>query len=161
MVAAGRKGRAFHLRAFVFFEALTLGAGIAGGLLGGTSGFQELRPPPLTPPAWVFPAVWTALYLLMGLAAYLIWNTRDIDGPRVLRLYLLQLAVNVLWPFLFFRLGWRLFAFFWLLFLTALITLTLTGFRYIRRSASRLLLPYLAWTLYAGYLNLGFYLLNI
>ena len=161
MVAAGRRDRAFHLGALLFFEILTLGVGMLGGLLGGMSGFDTLRHPPLTPPGWVFPVVWTVLYLLMGLAAYLIWNTYDIDGPRVLRLYLAQLAVNALWPLFFFRLGWRLFAFFWLLLLLALLSLTMAGFRYIRKSSYWLLVPYFLWVLFAGYLNLGIYLLNM
>ncbi|HIZ19493.1 MAG TPA: tryptophan-rich sensory protein [Firmicutes bacterium] len=151
----------FVLRAFLFFEGLTLAAGAVGGLLGGIRGFDSLVKPPLTPPAVVFPIVWTILYLAMGFAAYLVWNENDIDGARVLRMYLLQLAVNILWPFFFFRLGWRLFAFFWLLLLIALVTLTLSGFRYISKPAFYLMLPYLLWTLYAAYLNLGFYLLNV
>ena len=150
----------FSLRAFLFFEALTLGAGLLGGLLGGTGGFDELAKPPLTPPAAAFPIVWTILYLLMGFGAYLVWNANDIDGSRVLRMYLFQLLVNILWPFFFFRLEWRLFAFFWLLFLIALVMLTLSGFRHISRPAYWLMIPYLLWTLYAAYLNLGFYLLN-
>ena len=75
-------------------------------------------------------------------------------------MYTAQLFVSALWPLIFFRLGLRLVAFFWLLLLVALLTLTLSGFRYIRKSAYWLLLPTLLWVLFAGYLNLGFYLLN-
>ncbi|HIW73016.1 MAG TPA: tryptophan-rich sensory protein [Firmicutes bacterium] len=156
----GKARNPFELRAFLFFEALTLAAGAVGGLLGGISGFGSLVKPPLTPPAIVFPVVWTILYLMMGFAAYLVWNANDVDGGRVLRMFLLQLLVNMLWPFFFFRLGWRLFAFFWLLLLIALVTLTMSGFRYISRPAFYLMIPYLLWTLFAAYLNLGFYLLN-
>lgn len=157
--AAARKSK-FDLRAFVFFEALTLLAGFAGGMLGGSEGFSTLVKPPLTPPAWVFPVVWTVLYALMGLAAYLVWNSNDVDRAPPLRMYLYQLGVNMLWPLFFFRLQWRLFAFFWLLLLIALVTLTMTGFKYIRRAAYRLMVPYLIWLFFAGYLNLSFYLLN-
>ena len=63
-------------------------------------------------------------------------------------MYLLQLLVNVLWPVFFFRLEWRLFSFFWLLLLIALVTLTMTGFKYIRPAAYYLMLPYLLWCLF-------------
>lgn len=152
--------RSFQLKALLFFTLLTLGVGFLGGLIGGASGFEELHKPPLTPPAAVFPVVWTILYFMMGAAAYLVWNANDIDGGRVLRLYLLQLLFNALWPLFFFRLQWRMFAFFWLLILIALVSLVLTGFKYIRKLAYRLMLPYFFWLFFAAYLNLGFYLLN-
>lgn len=125
---------------------------------GGLSGISEAasHPPPI-----VFPIVWGVLYLLMGIAAYLVWNSGDLDRGASLRLYLLQLLVNALWPLLFFRLQWRLAAFFWILLLIALVSLTLTGFTYIRKAAGRLLVPYLLWILFAAYLNLGFYLMNL
>lgn len=156
--------RKFDLKAFAFFELVTLAAGALGGLLGGMftgqMSFDQLVKPPLTPPGWVFPVVWTVLYSLMGLAAYLVYNSNDIDRAAPLRMYFLQLAVNILWPLFFFRLEWRLFAFFWLLLLIALVTLTMTGFKHIRPAAYYLLIPYLLWILFAAYLNLAFYLLN-
>ena len=152
--------RKFDFRAFAFFEILTLGAGLLSGFVSGTAGVERLIKPPLTPPAFVFPLVWTVLYALMAFAAYLVFNTDDIDRGAPLRMYLLQLLVNVLWPVFFFRLEWRLFSFFWLLLLIALVTLTMTGFKYIRPAAYYLMLPYLLWCLFAAYLNLAFYLLN-
>lgn len=71
-------------------------------------------------------------------------------------MYFLQLVVNVLWPVIFFRLQWRLFAFFWLVLLFGLVSLTATGFRYIHRTAGRLMIPYQLWLLFAGYLNIGY-----
>ena len=160
MIAALIKKRHFQWKAFLFYVALTFAFAAVGSLLGGFGGFRGLAAPPLTPPAIIFPIVWSALYLLMGIAAYLVWNSGDVDMSTVLRLYLLQLAVNALWPFFFFRMQWRLFSFFWLLLLVALITLTMAGFRYMRKSAYWLMVPYLLWTLFASYLNLGYYLLN-
>ena len=152
----------FNWKAFLFFVGLTLVVGALSGLLGGAmEGFQGLAKPPLTPPPIVFPIVWGVLYLLIGIAAYLVWNSGDLDRGASLRLYLLQLLVNALWPLLFFRLQWRLAAFFWILLLIALVSLTLTGFTYIRKAAGRLLVPYLLWILFAAYLNLGFYLMNL
>ena len=156
--------RRFDWKAFAFFVLLTLAAGALGGLLGGMPGggmsFDGLVKPPLTPPARVFPVVWSVLYLLMGIGAYLVYHSGDLDRGPPLRMYLLQLLVNLLWPFFFFRLEWRLFAFFWLLLLIALVTLTMAGFKHICPAAYRLLIPYLLWTLFAAYLNLAFYLLN-
>lgn len=139
---------------------ITLLVGSIGGLIGGTSGFRTLTAPPLTPPGWVFPIVWTILYVLMAVAAWLIHQSGDIDRDGALRLYFLQLVVNVLWPLLFFRLSWRLFALLWILLLIALIVLMILRFRAIRPLAAWLLLPYLAWCVFAAYLNFGFYLLN-
>lgn len=139
----------------------TLIAGGIGGLLGGSADFDSLQEPPLTPPGWVFPVVWTVLYILMGIAAYLVWATRDADVASLLTLYCKQLGVNILWPFWFFRLEWRSFAFFWALLLAALVSLTMARFRRVSNAAFRLLIPYLLWSLFAVYLSLGFYLLNI
>lgn len=162
-VVISRRQR-FDWKAALFFIGFTLLLGALGGLLGGASGFKSfevLQKPPLTPPAAVFPIVWSALYLLMGIAAYLVWSSGDLDRGASLRMYFLQLLVNILWPLFFFRLQWRLFAFFWLLLLLALLSLTMAGFRYIRKSSYWLLVPYFLWVLFAGYLNLGIYLLNM
>ena len=153
--------RRFNWKALAFFLVVTLVIGFLGGILGGTGGFDTLKKPPLTPPQAVFPIVWTILYVLMAVAAYLVWNANDIDSARVLRLYLVQLVVNALWPVIFFRLDWQLFAFFWILLLIALVTLMMAGFRYINKTAFYLLIPYFLWLLFAAYLNLGFYLLNM
>lgn len=130
------------------------------GTLLGQANTDGLVKPPLTPPDWLFPVVWTLLYTAMAVAAYLVSISNDIDRGRPLRLYLLQVIVNVLWPFFFFRLEWRLFAFLWLLLLLALVLLTARGFRPISKTAFRLLLPYIVWLVFAGYLNIGFYILN-
>ena len=124
--------------------------------------FAQLNKPPLTPPGSVFPIVWTLLYLLMGFASYLILiSGRPKSAVRsALQAYALQLLVNFLWPIFFFRLQLYLFSFFWLIFLCLLIFLTLLRFYHTARPAAALLLPYLLWTLFAGYLNIGIFLLN-
>ena len=86
----------FNLKAFLFYQAITFAIAAIGALLGGVNGFEGLRLPPLTPPAAVFPIVWGILYFLMGLAAYLVWSSNDVDQGPILRLYLLQLIVNSL-----------------------------------------------------------------
>ncbi len=133
-------------------------AGISAWL--GQPSLDGLIAPPLTPPAWVFPVVWSILYLLMGYAAYRVSVSGDKEIPTALTAYGIQLFFNVLWPIAFFRLDLRLFAFFWLLILLGLIVWTMRLFAAIDRMAGRLLIPYLVWCGFATYLNLGFYLLN-
>lgn len=124
--------------------------------------FGMVRQPPLSPPAWVFPLVWTVLYALMGIASYLVW-TSDASmsrKERALTFYAVNLAVNFLWPIFFFGMELYLFSFIWLLILWLLTVICSVLFRYISDSAGKLLIPYLAWVTFAAYLNLGVWLLN-
>lgn len=124
--------------------------------------FPQLDQPPLSPPMWVFPVVWTILYVLMGLGSYLVWNGSDRRGERgkALWVYGVQLAFNFLWTIFFFNCGWYLFAFVWLVVLWGLILWTFLLFRRQSPLAGWTLVPYLAWVAFAGYLNFGIYLLN-
>lgn len=124
--------------------------------------FALLRQPPLSPPGWVFPVAWTILFLMMGLASYLVYTSEGRRGEKhsALWIYGLQLLVNLGWPIFFFRLNWWLFAFFWLILLWVMILGVTVQFYRIRPWAGLLMLPYLAWTAFAGYLNFGIYLLN-
>ena len=115
--------------------------------------------PPLSPPGWVFPVVWTILYLLMGFAAYLVANSGKCTN-NALFFYILQLFFNFLWSIWFFNCEWYLFAFFWLAALWLLIFATIKSFGAVSPEAANLMLPYLAWVTFAGYLNLGVYFLN-
>jgi tryptophan-rich sensory protein len=121
--------------------------------------FEQLQKPFLSPPGWLFPIIWTILFILMGIASYLIL-TSDQPYYGALTVYGIQLAVNFFWSVIFFNLGWYLFAFFWLILLWLLILKTLERFCLISNTAGYLLLPYLLWVTFAGYLNLAIYLLN-
>lgn len=128
----------------------------------GMERFLTLRQPPLSPPQWVFPVVWTLLFLLMGVASYLVSvgeGARE-EKRRALTLYALQLGANFLWTIIFFNLGRYLLAFVWLILLWVMILCTLGLFRRLSRPAGLLLLPYLLWVAFAGYLNCGIWLLN-
>ncbi len=143
---------------------IPLAAGGIGALLaGGFSGsYEAMYKPLLSPPGWVFPVVWTLLYLLMGYASYLVL-TSEASEPRkrrALTVYGAQLGINMLWPLFIFRLGWYTFAFIWLLALIAAVLLCRMLFRYIEKRAGDLLLPYLIWLFFAAYLNLGVAILN-
>lgn len=124
--------------------------------------FEALNQPPLSPPGWLFPVVWTVLYVLMGIASYLVSvsDAPQEEKARALWTYGIQLAFNFLWPIAFFNLKWYLFAFLWLVILWILILITALRFGRIRKPAGYLLVPYLLWVAFAGYLNLGIYLLN-
>ena len=144
--------------------AAALAAGGLGALLGGdfSGSYKLMYKPLLSPPGWVFPVVWTALYVLMGVASCQVWQS-EASAPRKKRaliLYAVQLGMNALWPLLFFRLSAYLAAFVWLLLLLLAVWLCAVSFRYIRKSAGSLLTPYLLWLCFALYLNLGVYLLN-
>lgn len=124
--------------------------------------FDTLYKPLLSPPGWLFPVVWTILYILMGIASYIIYVS-DASMPRkkrALTVYGIQLAVNFFWSIIFFSLKAYFPAFLWLLLLAGLIAATMVMFFYIDVRAERLLLPYLFWVAFAGYLNLGIFLLN-
>ncbi len=136
--------------------------GLSALLSGGMDSYGMLNMPPLSPPGWVFPIVWTLLYLLMGYASYRIWNSDAEQGTkrRALVLYVLQLLANFIWPLLFFGAMLRLAALIWLVVLWILIFLTIRSFSAIDERAGDLLLPYILWVTFAFYLNLGAWLLN-
>ena len=149
---------------FLISLAIPLGIGALAGLLSGSGmqNYMHLNQPPLSPPGWLFPIVWTILYLLMGYASYRVY-TSGADKTMVrnaLILYGVQLLLNFIWPFIFFGLGWYLTAFWVLLLLWLAIFLTMRAFSAIDERAGDLLLPYILWVSFAGYLNLGVYLLN-
>lgn len=152
-----------QLKKLIVSLALPLGVGFLSTLIsGGMREYQGLNQPPLSPPGWVFPIVWTALYLLMGYASYRIWtaDTNPDYKRRALIMYGIQLFLNFLWPIVFFGLEWRLAAFFLLLLLWLAIFITMRLFSNIDERAGDFLLPYLLWVTFAGYLNLGVYFLN-
>lgn len=125
--------------------------------------YNEVNTPPLSPPSILFPIVWTLLYVLMGISAALIHTDKSSlssDRQRALTVYGISLFVNFFWSILFFNLQAYLFAFIWLLLLLGLIVKTITEYYKIRPIAAYLQIPYLLWVAFAGYLNLGIWLLN-
>lgn len=148
-------------------------AGIMGSFFtaGAVSGwYTTLVRPELAPPNWVFAPVWTLLYTLMGIAAYLVWRAGS--SRKVVRvalgIYGVQLALNALWSIIFFGLpGLSIagvnnlgLAFAEIILLVLAIAATIVAFWRISRLASMLLAPYLLWVLFASYLNGAFWVLN-
>ncbi len=128
--------------------------------------YDSLQKPPGSPPAWLFPIVWTVLYVLMGIASYLVWQKKlqsPATAPEVesaLNLYTVQLALNFFWPLVFFNKGAFLGAFIVLAVMFVFIISAFFAFLKLKSAAGYLLVPYILWTAYAGYLNLGVFILN-
>lgn len=137
--------------------------GIAGFLTRNSmEDFAMLSQPPLSPPGWLFPIVWTILYTLMGISAYII-KKADADADlksSALKIYYLQLFVNFLWPIFFFRKEWYFFSLLWLILLWILIAVMITRFYSVSKTAAYLNIPYFIWVTFATYLNAGIWLLN-
>ena len=142
--------------------AVSLGVGALSAFLtrDSTSIYRTLAQPPLSPPGWVFPVVWTILYILMGVAAYLVWRTDDPGRESALTWYGAQLLFNFLWPQIFFNGRAFGYALAWIAVLWLLLLVTQRRFARIDRTAGALLIPYLAWVTFAAYLNAGVWYLN-
>ncbi len=123
----------------------------------------EIIFPPLSPPAFLFPIVWTILFLLMGISAGMIFVQKDKNLPAAqngLFSYGASLVVNFFWSIIFFRFRAFTFAFFWLLCLLFLIVRTIYCYWRVSPLAAKLQIPYALWVTFAGYLNLGIAILN-
>jgi translocator protein len=141
------------LLGLVGWLAISFAAAAFGGFVSTNAGdfYRQLARPDWAPPGWVFGPVWTVLYLMMGVAAWLVWRQRGFGGARVaLALFLVQLVVNALWSWLFF--AWKLggAAFADILILWVLVHWTVVAFWRVRPLAGALLVPYLAWVTYAS-----------
>ncbi|PRC41695.1 tryptophan-rich sensory protein [Mycobacterium sp. ITM-2017-0098] len=142
--------------------AVVLASGI-GGLASTSSGedYQRLDQPSWAPPSWMFGPVWTLLYALMAIAAWLVWRSGPWSQTRpALTLYAVQLVLNAAWTPLFFGLGWRGIAFAELSVLLVVLVATVVLFFRRTRVAGALLVPYLAWSMFAWCLNFAVWQLN-
>lgn len=125
--------------------------------------YKELNSPPLSPPSFLFPVVWTALYVLMGISSGIIWLKRKDSkntAENSLLFYAASLVFNFIWSLIFFNFRLYLFAFIWLIILLVLIILTVIGYKKLSPLAAYLQIPYILWVSFAGYLNFGIWLLN-
>ena len=150
-----------YLKKLAVCLALPLAVGVLAAVLirGGVEAFADAAQPPLSPPAALFPIVWTILYLLMGVASYLVW-TQPKHFPAAAAVYLAQLAVNFVWPLLFFNAGAYGAALVCIALLWALVLATTLLFFQAQHTAGLLILPYLAWITFAFLLNYGVWALN-
>ena len=147
---------------YIVSVALSLGIGGLSAFITKDSMpiYSSINRPKLSPPSEVFPIVWSVLFVLMGIAAALVWcsNGRQLDSA--LLIYGLQLVFNLCWSIIFFNFRAFLFAFIWVLALLVLIGITMVKFYRIKKPAGWLMLPYFAWVSFAGYLNFMIWRLN-
>lgn len=122
-----------------------------------------LNKPPLSPPGWVFPVVWTILYVMMGLASYLVINS-GADRSLIVKalvIYGIQLMLNFLWSILFFNCSLYLWAFVELIVMWVMIIITTVLFFRASTPAGMMMIPYILWSTFAAYLNFAVYKISI
>lgn len=142
---------------------VTAVAAVAGGAasVNARTYYAGLVQPAWAPPGWLFGPVWTTLYLLMGVAAWMVWRVGGFGAARAaLSLYLVQLVLNALWTWLFFAWHRGALAFAEIVLLWIVIAATLVAFWRVRPLAGALLVPYLLWVSFASALNYAVWQLN-
>ena len=152
----------FNLKRLLISLAIPLAVGGLSALLSGSMSekYAIMNRPPLSLPSWVFPVVWSALFLMMGYAAYIVISIGGTKAKEAMTVYYVQLFFNFLWSILFFRAGLYLVAVFDLIILIAVVTIMVIRFSRIDEKAGYLTLPYLIWLCFALYLNIGVAALN-
>lgn len=153
-----------HWKVFIVSVVLAEAVGALSGWLtrdGAQQYAQSIVLPPLSPPGIVFPIVWTVLFALMGIGSAIVWLAPDSQARSgALRLYAVQLAFNFVWSLIFFNWKNYGFAFVWLAALWVLIGWMILRFRALVPAVGWTQVPYFLWVAFAGYLNLGVWLLN-
>lgn len=146
------------LKPYIWFILLSLGVGAISAMLtkGNMDIYKDIINPPLAPPMWVFPVVWTVLYTLMGISAGRVY-TEDKDA---LGIYYIQLIINFFWSIIFFNMRMFLFSAIWLVLLWAAVICMVIKFKKVSKWAAYLQLFYLLWIKFALYLNIAIYVLN-
>ena len=124
------------------------------------SWYRAIEKPSFNPPGWIFGPVWTLLYILMGIASYLIWKSDHPQKKNLLTLYFVQLGLNALWSPAFFGLESPVLGLMVIIPLLVLIILCVKKFRIISKRATWLMIPYLAWVSFATVLNFSIWWLN-
>lgn len=153
---------------YIVFIVLSLFTGVVGSIFTIPSipvWYSNLAKPWFNPPSWLFSPVWTILYILMGSAAFLVWQTKSNKKIKSLKnaaitLYLIQLLLNSLWSYLFFGLKNPSLALAEIVLLLLTISATTYYFWKINRTAAYLMLPYIAWVSFATILNVAIWQLN-
>ena len=147
--------------ALVISLAIVAAVAAFGGRFGPGAWYAQLVKPSWTPPGWLFGPVWTVLYILMAVAAWLVWKAEDFASVRVpLLFYAVQLVLNALWSLAFFGLHRIGLAFIDIIALWAAILATVILFRRVSAAAAVMMLPYLAWVTFAAFLNYSLWRLN-
>ncbi len=148
------------LKPYLISVAISVGIGALSALftMGNMDVYENINKPLLSPPSFLFPVVWSVLFILMGISSAIVYLKGG--GGKALFIYALQLAVNFFWSIIFFNMQAYLFSFLWLIVLWVLIIIMIVKFYKVSPLAAYLQIPYLLWVTFAGYLNLMIYLLN-
>lgn len=154
-----------NLKPYFISIAIALGVGGLASFLirDNVDMYERIIRPALAPKAFVFPIVWTILYILMGISSARIWLQKNEKAELVLDAllaYAVQLILNFFWSLLFFNMQNFLFSFIWLILLWFAILVMIIRFYRVDPLAAYLQIPYLLWVTFAGYLNLMIYRLN-
>lgn len=142
---------------FYLFFPLILGS-LVGVIISGSIDYKELIQPYGAPPSWLFPVMWSIIYLLMGISYYLL--KQDNDNEVLSKIYYIQLGVNLLWSIIFFVFKLRLVACLWIILLDILVGLMIYWFYNTKKVSGYLNFLYMGWILFATYLTIGIYILN-
>ena len=147
---------------FILFGLITYSASVIGGLV--TVSFKEpwyslINKPTFNPPSWVFAPVWTTLYLMMTIAIWLFWHSRNKD-MNTIYIYFIHIVLNTTWSIVFFGLHQILLALFVLIVLILMIIILILRFKRVNIVSYYLMIPYLLWCCYALVLNFNIFLLN-
>ena len=136
-----------------------VGGTLVGLIISGYMNYGDMVKPPLSPPSYIFPIVWTILYILMGISYFI--ATKDNENDKELnQIYILQLLVNFFWPIIFFVLKMYFTAFFWIILLLILVIIMIKELLKNNKISGYLQIPYFIWLLFATYLNIGIFILN-
>ena len=136
-----------------------VGGALVGLIISGYMNYGDMVKPLLSPPSYIFPIVWTILYILMGISYFI--ATKDKENDKELnQIYILQLLVNFFWPIIFFVLKMYFTAFLWIILLLILVIVMIKELLKVNKVSGYIQIPYLIWLLFATYLNLGITLLN-
>jgi benzodiazapine receptor len=151
-----------RLAAAIFFCVIVGSMGSLVTITGPGSWYATLLKPFFAPPNWVFAPVWITLFVLMGIALNLVWEsgTERRDVKAALGVFGVQFLLNIIWSFLFFGLRSPLLGFIDIIFLWVMILLTIRAFYRVKKSAAYLLIPYIAWVTLASALNGAIYFMN-
>ena len=153
--------RLYDISGLVFWIVLTFSVAAFASLFEPAEWYTQIAKPTWTPPGWLFGPVWGILYLAMSISAWLIWRLRSRRAVSLpLGFYLMQLAVNGLWSWMFFGRQWVGLALINLIFLVILVAITAALFLRVRKTAGLMLLPYLLWVSFAAVLNFQIWRIN-
>ncbi len=147
--------------ALIISILIPLAVGSMSALFSGNmSSYSMLDKPTFSPPGFIFPIVWTILYILMGISSYIIYSSNSPNKSKALLFYGIQLFFNFCWSIIFFGLNLYLFAFVWLIALIFILIIMIRQFNIVSPLAAYLQIPYLIWCIFAAYLNFFIFILN-